>query len=69
MLKPKDIRELHTLRSLRKDWGALCIKRLTGRLCGVEYDIRSKEDLDELLEPFSDVEAANSPSTGKKLYY
>ena len=55
MLKPKDIRELHTLRSLRKDWGALCIKRLTGRLCGVEYDIRSKEDLDELLEPFSDI--------------
>ncbi len=55
MLTEKDKREVHTLRSLRKDWGALCIKRVTGRLCGVEYDIRREEDLDELLEPFSDI--------------
>ena len=55
MLTEKDIREIRTLRSLRKDWGVLCIKKVTGRLCGVEYDIRSKEDLDELLEPFSDI--------------
>jgi hypothetical protein len=55
MLSQKDIREIRTLRSLRKDWGTLCIKNVTGRLCGVEYDIRSKEDLDELLEPFSDI--------------
>ena len=55
MLTEKDKREVHTLRSLRKDWGSLCIKRVTGRLCGVEYDIRREEDLDELLEPFSDI--------------
>lgn len=55
MLSKRDLQEIKSLRAIRDAWRSAPIRCITGRLCGVEYDIRREEDLDELLEPFSDI--------------
>lgn len=55
MLTDKDIREIRTLRSFVNEWPPCC-SCVEGKLCGVHYRVHNQEELNEILEAFSDIE-------------
>ncbi len=56
MLKPKDIRELHTLRSFVEYGWPPCTLYIEGKICGVQYRAHNIDEIKEIIEAFSDIE-------------
>ena len=50
MLSEKDKRELEALRCCREGLRSGLLRAVRGKLCGGEYECRSAEEVDEILE-------------------